>query len=72
MQTKQARSYSPGTTPVKAITNEFPDCPPQGGQCTWGWSDRLGGHYVRYINTACLKHGQAPALREGRQINAAA
>src|SRR5215475_7725523 len=72
MQTKQARSFNPGTTPAKTIANEFPNCPDGGGKCTWGWSGKLGKHYVRYINAACLAHGQVEAILNGQAIHQAA
>jgi hypothetical protein len=69
---KQARSYSPGTQPVDRVYVDVPDCPPDGGQCTWGWSGAEGKHYLKYINSACLKHPRTPAIRNGLKVGKAA
>lgn len=72
MRTSQAKSYSPGITPITPVFAERPTCPPSGAQCSWSFSVAMGKFALKYINSSCLEHNRLAAVQNGMRINMAA
>lgn len=58
----------PGSVPVRQIIEDRPTCDEQ-TMCAWGFAS--GKFFVKYVNSACIKHSGQEVVHNGQRRSAA-
>jgi hypothetical protein len=57
--------YVAGTLPNRLVTENPPTCR-EWAMCAWGWSERNGGFWLKFINAGCHIHNREELINVPR------